>query len=67
MLVLYDELNSDEFNAEKCRPGSDLGRHFSADPNFDFFRGLYPAREIIWYLFYKIKTAKAGKFPLGIL
>ena len=28
------------FNAERCRPGSDLGRHFSADPNIDFFRGL---------------------------
>ena len=35
-----DELNSDEFNAEGCRPGSDLGRHFPADLNFDFFRGL---------------------------
>ena len=31
--LFYTRINSDEFNAERCRPGSDLGRRFSADLN----------------------------------
>lgn len=35
-------LNSGEFNTERCRPVSDLGRNFSADLNFevDFSRAV---------------------------
>ena len=32
-----DELNSDEFNAERCQPGSNLGRHFLPTPVLTFF------------------------------
>ena len=40
--LFYTRINSDEFNAERCRPGSDLGRNFSADLNFevDFSRAV---------------------------
>ena len=43
-------LNSDEFNTEWCRPGSGLGRHFSADTNFGFFRGLQQTSQSVAYL-----------------
>ena len=61
------KLNSDVFNAERCRPGSDLGWHFSADLNFFFLRAaMYMYIQITHYCcqINNIITVYKGKIVL---